>query len=115
MGKHYSSLKAGKRYRAVPSSRGERQVKLGSTANAAKYLNVERRPTKHGKEVSHRLGGKLVIHGRDNKIIKHLRQQNSSQPVDITERPESGFGCAKGLIFMSPDFDEPLQEISDYL
>ena len=30
-------------------------------------------------------------------------------------RPESGFGCARGLIVMSPNFDEPLEEFSEYI
>jgi hypothetical protein len=115
MGKHYSSSKAGKRYRVIPSSQGKRQVKLDGTANAAKHFSKKREATQYSKEVSCKLGGKLVIHGRDHKVIKHLNGQKPNHPVDIGKRPESGFGCAKGLIFMSPDFDEPLEEFSDYL
>lgn len=115
MGKHYSSSKAGKRYRVIPGLQGKRQVKPGKTSNAVKRFNTKYKSAKYSEELSRKLGGKLIIHGRDNKVIKHLHGQNPNYPVDITERPESGFGCAKGLIFMSPDFDEPLQEFSDYL
>ena len=29
--------------------------------------------------------------------------------------PKSGFGCMKGKIWMSPDFDEPLEDFKDYM
>jgi len=30
------------------------------------------------------------------------------------ERPAKGFGCAKGLITIAPDFDEPLECFKEY-
>ena len=29
--------------------------------------------------------------------------------------PEGGFGCLKGKIWMSEDFDEPLEDFKDYM
>lgn len=31
------------------------------------------------------------------------------------KKKEPKFGCAKGLIFMAPDFDEPLDDFKEYM
>jgi antitoxin (DNA-binding transcriptional repressor) of toxin-antitoxin stability system len=31
------------------------------------------------------------------------------------ERPETGFGCCRGLIWMADDFDAPLDEMREYM
>jgi antitoxin (DNA-binding transcriptional repressor) of toxin-antitoxin stability system len=40
----------------------------------------------------------------------------NSQPVAkvIPAQPERGFGCARGLIALAADFDEPLECLRDY-
>ncbi|AFY68986.1 hypothetical protein Pse7367_0683 [Thalassoporum mexicanum PCC 7367] len=48
-------------------------------------------------------------------VISESNGMTGAVNASKAERPESGFGCAKGLIFMSPDFDEPLEEFSDYM
>ena len=32
----------------------------------------------------------------------------------ISAQPERGFGCARGLISLAPDFDEPLECLKEY-
>ncbi len=42
-----------------------------------------------------------------NKLLsQESNAANVKQPV---------FGCAKGMIYMSPDFDEPLEEFAEYM
>ena len=31
------------------------------------------------------------------------------------ERPENGFGCCRGMIWMADDFDAPLDEFREYM
>lgn len=38
----------------------------------------------------------------------------TKKKIEIKKK-KSIFGCAKGLIYMSPDFDEPLDDFKDYL
>lgn len=44
--------------------------------------------------------------------------QNAEPVAKVTPaapaRPERGFGCARGLIQMAPDFDEPLECFNEY-
>lgn len=42
----------------------------------------------------------------DFLLSKRKKQIKKKQPV---------FGCAKGKIFISPDFDEPLDDFKDYM
>ncbi|MEZ0368259.1 MAG: DUF2281 domain-containing protein [Candidatus Sericytochromatia bacterium] len=46
-------------------------------------------------------------------IIKDGTPDLSIQPVDKTPRP--CFGSARGLISMSDDFDEPLEDFAEYM
>ena len=32
-----------------------------------------------------------------------------------SKKKKPKFGCAKGQIYMSPDFDEPLEDFKDYM
>ncbi|MFL5745480.1 MAG: DUF2281 domain-containing protein [Niastella sp.] len=44
-------------------------------------------------------------------FVEFLKTKTKKEKV-VTERK---FGCAKGLIEMSPDFDEPLDDFKDYM
>ncbi|MEZ4826037.1 MAG: DUF2281 domain-containing protein [Bacteroidia bacterium] len=41
--------------------------------------------------------------------VKHVKE------IDQTERKKRHFGHAKGKIYMSPDFDQPLEDFKDYM
>lgn len=36
-------------------------------------------------------------------------------PIKAKSPDLKGFGCLKGKIWMSPDFDEPLEDFKDYM
>jgi hypothetical protein len=44
-------------------------------------------------------------------FVEFLKTKNKKEKT-VTERK---FGCAKGLIEMSPDFEEPLDDFKDYM
>ena len=44
-------------------------------------------------------------------FVEFLKSKKKKETI-ITERK---FGCAKGLIEMSPDFDGPLDDFKDYM
>lgn len=52
------------------------------------------------------MGEKVIIQKDDDHQIQML-------PIK-SNRPKPQYGCAKGLIEMSDDFDEPLQDFNEY-
>jgi len=42
----------------------------------------------------------------DFLLSKRKKEIKQKQPI---------FGCAKGLIYISPDFDEPLEDFKEYM
>ena len=54
------------------------------------------------------IGGEEVVITKDNKPIVKL------VPISQT-RPKPQFGSAKGLITMSEDFDESLEDFKEYM
>ena len=50
----------------------------------------------------------------DRTKTKKGQQENIVNKAD-GNLPESGFGCMKGKIWMSPDFDEPLEDFKEYM
>ena len=63
---------------------------------------------------------KVTQSGKFVRVKKHRANIGPSQrkhkPKTRSEapRPKSGFGCARGLIKLSPDFDEPLDDFAEY-
>ena len=55
----------------------------------------------------------------DFVIDRKTKVQNDSVEKKIQAQkeilPEGGFGCLKGKIWMSEDFDEPLDDFKDYM
>jgi len=52
-------------------------------------------------------GGEEIVLTKDAKPVAKV---SPTAP----ERPAKGFGCAKGLITIAPDFDEPLECFKEY-
>lgn len=46
-----------------------------------------------------------------NDFIDFLLSKRNKE----TEKKIPKFGCAKGQIYISPDFDEPLEDFKDYM
>jgi hypothetical protein len=46
-----------------------------------------------------------------NEFVDALLKRNKKEPGD--KKPK--FGCAKGQITMSPDFDAPLDDFKEYM
>jgi antitoxin (DNA-binding transcriptional repressor) of toxin-antitoxin stability system len=58
------------------------------------------------------LKGEEVIFTRDNQPVLKIVQIGSSQKPTKPSRRKAG--SARGLISMSPDFDEPLEDFEEY-
>ncbi len=58
---------------------------------------------------------KLVIELDKNSITLDLINKLLSEQNIAYDNNEPVFGCAKGLIYTSPDFDEPLEEFAEYM
>jgi antitoxin (DNA-binding transcriptional repressor) of toxin-antitoxin stability system len=57
-----------------------------------------------------------ALNGEDIVIIKDAQlavKLNSVQRMPVKQRPK--FGSAKGLLVMSDDFDDPLEDFREYM
>lgn len=54
-----------------------------------------------------------AIHGQEVVIAKNDKTYVKLVPVE-SSKPYPVFGSAKGLITMSDDFDDPLEDFEDY-
>ena len=48
-------------------------------------------------------------------IIKERIALNEKQPNTIGEKRRAMFGCMKGKMWISDDFDAPLEELKEYM
>jgi antitoxin (DNA-binding transcriptional repressor) of toxin-antitoxin stability system len=55
-----------------------------------------------------------AINGEEVILLKGDRPAIKLTPIEST-KPRPKFGSAKGLIWMSDDFDEPLAEMKEYM
>ena len=58
-------------------------------------------------------GEEVVITQNDHPVVK-LMTLTQPEPAQ-KERPHPKFGSGKGLFWMSPDFDEPLEDFKEYM
>lgn len=94
----------------VPTS-GKWAIKRDGLAEAIEVFSTKGDAVKFAREISRKQGVEIVIHGRDGRIMS----TNIYGQIAHETRTESGFGCARGLIIISPDFDEPLEEFGEYI
>ena len=99
-------------HHVVPKSSGGWSIKRDDLAKTIKVFAKKTDAVKFAREMSRKQGSNLVIHGRDGKIVSVKKHGKTGQHE---QRPESGFGCAKGLIILLPDFDELLEEFNEYV
>lgn len=73
----------------------------------------------------------LVLYSKIELLPEHLKKQvldyiefllsreanvhQSKQPKSSSPKFKSGFGGAKGMFVMSPEFDEPLEDFKEYM
>jgi|APTNR8051073442_1049403.scaffolds.fasta_scaffold07799_2 hypothetical protein len=48
-------------------------------------------------------------------LIREGKGQQLEQPETPGYKAKPGFGGAKGMFVMSPDFDEPLEDLKEYM
>lgn len=99
-------------HHVVPKPSGEWAIKRDGATKAIKVFSTKGDAVEFAREISRKQGAEIVIHGRDGRIMS---THTYEEVVQSEARPESGFGCARGLIIMSPDFDEPLEEFNEYI
>lgn len=56
----------------------------------------------------------LLPQSKQAEIMDYIKKI-LSQETNSTDKNKPVFGCAKGRIYMSPDFDEPLEEFAEYM
>ena len=96
----------------VPRPSGGWAIKRDGETEAIKVFSTKGDAVEFAREISRKQSIEIVIHGRDGRIMS---THNYGEVEQSEVRPESGFGCARGLIIMSPNFDEPLEAFSEYI
>ncbi|MEO0537508.1 MAG: DUF2281 domain-containing protein [Cyanobacteria bacterium P01_A01_bin.123] len=56
-----------------------------------------------------------ALHGEEIIILKEDKPVVKLTPVEPVRRRPAKAGSAKGLIWMSDDFDKPLEEMREYM
>ena len=58
-----------------------------------------------------------ILHLDDKSVLESLEylKQNSLIHEKIAKEDQPEYGCLKGLIEISDDFDEPLEDFKDYM
>lgn len=105
----------GKSYRVhhvVPKLSGGWAIKRDGATKAIKVFSTKGDAVEFARKISREQGAEIVIHGRDGRIMS---SHTYGEVVQSEARPESGFGCARGLIILSSNFDEPLEEFNEYI
>jgi len=62
-------------------------------------------------------GEELIITADEQPVAKIVRLDNPSQTQEqsASQRKRRQAGLTKGAAWMSPDFDEPLEEFAEYM
>lgn len=72
-----------------------------------KVVNVHEAKTHLSRLIQEALDGEEIVIARGNEPLVRLVLVESA-------RPKRSLGWAKGQVTMAPDFDEPLDDFSDY-
>jgi len=94
-------------YHVEPADGGGWNVKLRGSDRITRHFNRKKEAVDFGCRLAKARGLRVVIHRADGRVMQQYdysvqRYRSKGTPV-IT----SGFGGARGLIHMEPDFDEP--------
>jgi hypothetical protein len=98
-------------YHVVPWRSGAWALKRDNAPEPIRVFETEDAAIEFAREISRQYGLDIVIHGSDGRV---LATENHGEIAQDDTRPEKGFGCARGLVVMFPDFDEPLEGLGDY-
>lgn len=110
--KERTQAKSHRVHHVVPKSSGGWAIKRAGATKAIKVFSTKGDAVEFAREISREQGAEIVIHGRDGRIMS---THAYGEVVQSEARPESSFGCARGLIILSPNFDEPLKEFNEYI
>lgn len=102
----------GSKLHVVHKPTGGWAVQQSGNRKATAVYSSQREAVAAARELALGRSVNVVVHRRDGTIRQEYRQ--SSQRSSTLNRPVTGFGCARGLITLAPDFDEPLADFADY-
>ncbi|WP_017662169.1 DUF2188 domain-containing protein [Baaleninema simplex] len=88
-------------HHVIPNTSGGWAIKKEGESKEIKVFSNKEEAVKFAGVLSRQQDVKIIIHGRDGRIIS-------------TYTSDRGFRCARGLIIISPEFDDPLEEFGEY-
>lgn len=72
-----------------------------------RYVNIHEAKTHFSKLINEVLNGKEIIISKGNKPVAKLVSLEGKSA-------ERKIGTAKGMVYISPDFDKPLDDFREY-
>ncbi len=78
-------------------------------------VTVEEAQAQLSRLISQIGSGEDVVITQDDKPIAKLVSVNGSEAKKDKPRPRRQAGTAKGMVWISPDFDEPLEDFKEYV
>ena len=106
------SPQKGSKLHVVQKPTGGWAVKQSGSRAATGVFRSQREAVAAARELARANSANVVVHRRNGTIRQEYRQ-GGHQP-SAPKRSTTGFGCARGLIRLAPDFDEPLADFADY-
>lgn len=106
------SRAGGAKLHVVRKPTGGWAVKQSGNRKATGVFRSQREAVAAARELAQEGFANVVVHRRDGTIRQEYRQ--GSYRSGAVKGPAAGFGCARGLIKLAPDFDEPLADFADY-
>ena len=74
---------------------------------------IDRMTTSEKVEVMNYLWAAVASSGEKFVPVWHI--ENSLSPADLIQNKKSQYGALKGKVMMSPEFDSPLEDFSEYM
>lgn len=90
-------------------------MKPSGSDRITRHFDTKKDAASFGRQLAKVRGLGIVIHRSDGSIME--KRDYRTHPGRSEEAPAvvtGGFGGAKGLIELAPDFDEPLSDFNDY-
>lgn len=81
-----------------------------TTAELAQRMDELVAAVERGEEVSI-----TTKSGRHLRLVTDGDRSEQLTPEEVAKRRLDGFGCMKGQIWMSPDFDDPIPGMEEYM
>ncbi len=101
-----------------PRPGGGWQVKQEGIRKNIKAFLIQKEAIQFARGLAHDLGGKVIVRGLQKPTASTTQKSAESEILKNTKsrsKVKPGFGGATGLIFIPPEFDDPIEGLEEYI